>query len=290
MHILGEDGDAELRGRVNAALRDTAFVRRLDEIRLGKIEWKDGNYPFAAALPKYAVEFRENGYDPDAADWTSLLRRLSESPVRAYLLAALDDWALTETDAGARKRLFALTAEVTGQPWRTRLAEVWADGERLAKAYDAIPPGERSAGLIAGVGVRLQVLGQDGIRRLEDGLLRFPSDFWLHTSIGLHGGKERQMRLIGAYRAALAVRPGAAAVHVNLGALLRDGGDLVGAEACFREAIRLNKNAQGFINLGAMLYGRGDRAGAKACYREAIRLEPRNAGAFQHLAWIAHRV
>jgi Flp pilus assembly protein TadD len=284
--LLGPDGDPDLRGKVAAARRDTAFVVRLDRIRLDKIVAVDGKVDLASAPPKYAAAFRGYGLDVAAGDVADLARRLNASPVREYLLAALDDWALTEEDADGRRRVFAVTAAATGQGWRTQLADAWADPARLAAVYDAIPPAERSPAVIGAVGLRLDRRGAGGVRRLEDGLRQYPADFWLHAYLGM-GGLDQAERKVGANRAALALRPGTPAVLTNLGAALLAGGDVDGAAAALREAIRLDpKDAQAHTNLGYALAAQGDDDGAAAALREAIRLDPKHDGAHINLALV----
>lgn len=237
---------------------------------------------YRGASPKYAAAFWDNGFDFDTLSTDELVRLLNASPVRPYLLAALDDWAFT--GSADVKQLAAVTTEATGQRWRTRLPEVWNDGARLAKVYDAIPKGERSPGLIAGVGERLERLHQDGVRQVEDGLRQYPGDFWLHVLMGNLGDRSHAERKIGAYRAALALRPGAAAVHFSLGRAMHGRRDLDGAIAYYKEAIRLDpKYAHAHAILGNALGAKGDLDGAIACCREAIRLDPKFSFAHYNL-------
>src|SRR5262249_23713147 len=139
--------------------------------------------------------------------------------VREYILAALDDWATEETDDN-RQRIMAITAAATGQGWRTQLSAVWEDPAPLAQVYDTIPEQERTPAIIRAVAIRLNELGEDGIRRMEQGLRQYPADFWLHQTLGNLQSKDRADAAIGAYRAALALRPGASAVLYNLGTSL----------------------------------------------------------------------
>jgi Flp pilus assembly protein TadD len=68
---------------------------------------------------------------------------------------------------------------------------------------------------------------------------------------------------------------------------LRAKGDLDGAEAAYREAIRLDpKYARAHYQLGMALRARRDVDGAVAAYRQAIRLEPKFALPHNDLAWV----
>src|SRR5262249_24945172 len=141
-----------------------------------------------------------------------------------------------------RQRILAITAAATGQAWRSQLTAVWKDGIRLAELYDAIRENERTPEIIIAVARRLNQLGQDGIRRLESGLRQSPGDFWLHFDFGSLQSNERADTAIGAYRAALALRPDTPAALNDLGNRLRDKKDYDAAIAEFKRAIRLDRN------------------------------------------------
>ncbi len=72
--------------------------------------------------------------------------------------------------------------------------------------------------------------------------------------------------------------PEDALLHITLGLALAEKGDLDGAIAEYREAIRLDPEyALLHITLGLALEEKGDLDGAIAEYREAIRLDPEYA-------------
>ncbi|MBA4065820.1 MAG: hypothetical protein C0501_19295 [Isosphaera sp.] len=238
--LVGEDGDPGLRDRVAAARRDTALVARLDRIRLGRAVVADTRSDDTRVEARYAAAFREHGLDVLGGDPADLGRRVAASPVREYLLTALEDWRQFVPQGEVRRRMSAVAAGAAGPGWRDRLTDAWDDATRLAAAYDAVPPAERSPALTARVGDQLHRLGADGVRRLEDGLRQHPADFWLHFTLGSVGGRDQAERRVGACRAALALRPGTPAVLSNLGCALADKGDLDGALAALREAVRLD--------------------------------------------------
>src|SRR5262249_40634738 len=145
--------------------------------------------------------------------------------------------------ASGRKRIMAVTAQATGQTWRALLGDAWNDGPTLARLYDAVPGAQRTPAVIEIVGLRLDQLGQDGVSRVEEGPRHYPSDFWLHCHLGAVGGKGRLDAQIGAYRAALALRPRTPAVHNNLGIVHFAKKQYDAAMAEFKEAIHLDPNA-----------------------------------------------
>src|SRR5262249_53674769 len=92
---------------------------------------------------------------------------------------------------------------------------------------------------------------------------------------------------IACYRQALRLDPQFALAHTNLGAALKDKGDLNGAIACHRRALRLDPRfARAHINLGAALWAQGNRDVAIAYYRQALRLDPKDARTHNFLAWL----
>ena len=278
--LLGPDGDPALRERLAVAQRDTAFVARLDRARLDAVQFgRSSDVEGRQIAARFAAAFRDHGWEVMDGDIADLARRLAASPVRDHLLAALDGWAFHGHDRPDEfRRLFAVTAAATGHAWRRDLADAWAsaDSDRLAAVYDAIPPGQRSASIVAAVGLRLR--RTDGGRRLEDGLRQYPTDLWLHYMTALGWLDERPDRALGGLRAALAIRPDSPVLLNSVGITLGKTGDADGSAWCFREAIRLDPGYfEPHGNLGVLLEDRGDYAGAEDAYRAAVRCQPDNA-------------
>jgi tetratricopeptide (TPR) repeat protein len=273
---LGPDGDADLRDRLGQAQRDTAFIKRLDKIRLDKSVLVEGRLNFAGALAGYPKVFLENGFDVLDGDPGEVAAKLHASAVREHLVAAMDDWAMAES-RNNRRRIMAVTATATGQAWRSQFGNV-KDAIGLAALYDAIPQNERTPAIIIAVANTLNAFGQDGIPRMESGLRQYPGDFWLHMVFGSVVYNERPETAIGAFRAALAVRPHTAAGRINLGYLLRDKREHDAAIAECKEASRIDpKSALPHICLGDVLRDKKEYAAAIAEYNEAIRLDPKSA-------------
>jgi serine/threonine-protein kinase len=82
---------------------------------------------------------------------------------------------------------------------------------------------------------------------------------------------------IAGYREAIRLGPGFAVLHRNLGRALSAGGRSEEALAAFREALRLDpEDPETHHDLGASAFGRGDVDGAVRHLAEAVRLAPRN--------------
>ena len=235
--FLEADDDPDLQVRFDRAKRDEIFLKRFDAIRLNKAAIFDGKLAAGKASREYADAFREYGLDPDAP--AAFVETLKTANVQTILLSELDDWALTTPDANLQLRLMALTADATGEKWRRDLFRHWTDPQDLLAHYDSVPLPQRSAEFVIAVGMQLHNLGGNGTRILEQGLRQFPADFWLHLSLGVvYRAQQRHEAAIGAYRAALAVRP-AGVVWTNLAEVLKAKGDVSGAPAAQEEAVKL---------------------------------------------------
>lgn len=93
------------------------------------------------------------------------------------------------------------------------------------------------------------------------------------------------VRAAAAYRQAVAVRPGAAHLHVQLGHALKESGDVAGAEAAYHTALRLApKDADIPLQLGHLFNLKGDLEAACIWYEAAAQLAPQDADIAQHLA------
>jgi len=274
--LLGSEDDANLRERVMLANKNTAFIKQLDEIRLAKSVIVDGKLNKAGAPSKYRAAFEGNGFDVLNGDRAELAAKLNSSQVKEYLLAALDDWALTDGWPKTKETegIMALTVTVTGQSWRDRLTAALGNGARLAELYDAIPVNERTPAIIEMVGFHLHNHGQDGIRRIEEALPRYPGDFWLHFRLGLMGGPARVDARIGALRAARAIRPDIKVVLQALGDLHFVKKEYDAAMAAYKEAIDIDPmDAKAHCSLGNVFHAKKEYDAAVAEYNKAISLD-----------------
>lgn len=87
-----------------------------------------------------------------------------------------------------------------------------------------------------------------------------------------------------AYRAALALDPGQAALHGNLALALDEAGDAPGAETHYREALTLEpEQTQLWINYGVLLLELKRLDEAEAALRRALALSPQDASALSNL-------
>jgi predicted TPR repeat methyltransferase len=82
-------------------------------------------------------------------------------------------------------------------------------------------------------------------------------------------------KAIACYRSAFALKPDFAEAHNNLGTLLTDQGKLDEAVVQYQSALALKPNyAEAHLNLGTALQGLGHVADAEASYRRALEIDP----------------
>lgn len=90
-----------------------------------------------------------------------------------------------------------------------------------------------------------------------------------------------------AYRQALAIDPGLADAHLNLGRLLHEGGDPASAESHYRLALAADPgDALAAYNLGVALQDQRQPRAAADAYEQAISLDPTLADAHFNLSGI----
>jgi eukaryotic-like serine/threonine-protein kinase len=283
---LAEGGGEAERSRAERCRADLALLRELDAIDVFRWVWVENKPPdpkdvanrWQAALARYGVV-------PGATPVEEAVGRLAGSLVRDRLLATLEVWLVTQPSTAARDVLRAADPD----PYRDAVRDAVAarDRERvgeLAGRPDALAQPPRFA---AALGQHNAVPTGRSRVVLEAALRSRPGDLALLMTLGnsyptnQREGAEERLRW---YQAAVAAHPRNAAAHTNLGAALHDKGDLDGAAACCREALRLDPTFASAHNLlGNALRGKGDLDGAIARYREAIRLDPALAPAHNNL-------
>ena len=274
---LGEDGNDALRQKLTAAQKEVRFLAELDRIRLDRSTIVGVRFSHQEAYPRYVACFQKNGFDFISGGEDQLVEQLRDSPLRAELVTAIDDWNSIVKDPILSSRFWRITSQATGEEWRETTTEALKNREALEQLAGRLMQNGGSPSLFISVAFGLERLGGNGAPVLERGCQFHPGDFWVHFSLGNLfeiDARNEPTRAIAAFRSALAVRPEASAAHTNLGSLLRATKDLQGAEQALRRAVELDPDSiYALNNLGTVLQELRRYEEAEAAYRKAIELD-----------------
>jgi tetratricopeptide (TPR) repeat protein len=230
-------------------------------------------------------------------DWRRLqgLRRqmdLGREPVLTVVLLA-QACAATGDAAGAEQVLRqALATQPREVVLLKELAEVLErqGPSRLGEAigcYRALRALQPSAGVALGKALVKAGQGAEGeavLRDLARKQSRNPEMHYYLANALAERRKPAEAEAEAAYRKALALQPGWALAHSNLGSVLREQKRPAEAEAACRQALALRPDyALGHNNLGVALLDLKRPAEAEAACRRALALQPDYATAYNNL-------
>jgi len=143
----------------------------------------------------------------------------------------------------------------------------------------------RSGFLWKALGAALQVQGKEALDALRQASVLLPNDAQAHSNLGAALRDAGQLEAaLKSYRRALMLKPDLADIHNNLGIALLDLERLADAEASFRRALKIDpRHSQAHNNLGNALQAGGKLEDAVACYRQALELAPDYADAHRNM-------
>jgi tetratricopeptide (TPR) repeat protein len=271
----------QLETQVKQAEAEYQIAESLDRIRLETVTLVEGKTNTALAGPKYETLFLDKlKLDLRKGPLPPLVGQVKGSALRHVLVAALDHWAEVTTDQALLPRLLEVARLADPDPWRdqVRNENTWQDLGQLQQLAKDVQPQQQTPPVLILLAARLYGKGgrPDAAALLRTALVHHPADFWLNFHLGNLGDDPGERA--GCYRAALAIRPGSAAAHNNLGVALGAKKDLDGAIQEYKKAIELDpKSAATHDNLGIALYDKKDLAGAIQQYHKAIELDPKFA-------------
>jgi tetratricopeptide (TPR) repeat protein/serine/threonine protein kinase len=270
---------------------------RCEAIRLERAAVRDEDFDAALGDRLYSQTFGSIGLDPDAQRPDEAARRLPDGPIRAALVAALDDWSLARRavrvpdDPRRWARPLAVAAAADPDPWRRAVRAALTSTEtgriktlkqlQAEAPIDALDP----SGAIL---LQFVILDRNVWTVLREAQRLRPDDFWLAHALARHYQEMKPPDLpeaLAYYRAALALRPDSPGVVLNLGTALADAGRHDEAIAAYRRAIALKPDyAKAHNNLGKELMQQGKPEEGIAAYREAIRVQPDHVTAHVNLS------
>jgi tetratricopeptide (TPR) repeat protein len=270
---------------------DYDLALRLERIRLDRATLAVNKFDQRSPMAEYQKAFARFGVLGD--DPVVAAARLSSSPIREQLVAGLDTWAFCAFnvwDYGLAERLLTLARQAAADPaWgdRVRQVSVWENQEALEKLVAQAPTAGASPQLLEIVGERLRIFQSPlAISCLRRAQAKYPGDFWLNVDLAHALAPTKPAEAVGFYRAALAIRPGTAAVYNNLGSALCGQKELDEAIASYHKAIALDpKAAMAYINLGDALGKLGEFPKAIDATRKAIELDPDDPLAHHNLGY-----
>jgi eukaryotic-like serine/threonine-protein kinase len=282
-----EGGADDSAGRLDQCRADLAALRDLDAA--DQFRWTPvGNkFPTGPEMGKrYRAALGRFGADPAAIPADESARRVCGSAIRGRLVAALD-WLLWYEQA---EGTLAVLRAADPDQYRNsvRDAALARDRAKLADLAGRPEAADQPAEFVALLGdARWRPPSQCRVL-LESALHRQPGNLMLlmaagHTyPVNQREGADERVRW---FQAAAGVAVANPAAHNLLGIALSDRGDVDGAIAEYKEAIRLQPGyGPAHHNLGSALSKNGDRAGAVAAYKEAVRYDPTYAPAHYGLA------
>jgi Flp pilus assembly protein TadD len=120
--------------------------------------------------------------------------------------------------------------------WRGRVRDpaIWKDEATLFKVFETAPFPEQSVALLLAIELHTDAPGKPRVAFLKRLHERHPRDFWINLRLGMLllevGGPAEA---VGYYKTALAIRPGMALAHNNLGSALtrtNRSGEAIGSD------------------------------------------------------------
>lgn len=259
---LGDGGFEDLRKRIDQALSDLKLVEQLDRIGIKRamaLSEPDSNWtPNIKASQEYAAVFAESGIARPGEAVTNTVKQIGSSDIREPLIAALDDWAVCETDKSRRRWILevARLADSEAHAWEHQLRDpaTWQEHEQLTVLADHALAEKLLVQQLRAIGDRLETAGLDATafrRRVEE---QHVDSFLANLALADDLRTTDPAEAIRYYQAALAIRPQSATAHNNLAVALAKLGRVDEAILQFEQAIRFDdESAASEFNLACEL-------------------------------------
>jgi serine/threonine-protein kinase len=233
---------------------DLELLVQLERIRMGITALNDDHIDTDLGDRLYAEAFRAFGVDVDALPPKEVVERIRRTTVAVELVEVLDDWAIRRqirkhrADTSWQHLLqVARSADANREPSRVRDIVEHGDRQALLDMAAVVDISRLHPATLAMLGASLRKVGADeqALMLLRKAQRSHAHDFWINHDLAMLLQFSRPPQYEEAVRfftAAVALRPQSPGAHLNLGNSLWKKGDLDGAIAEFREAIRLERD------------------------------------------------
>jgi tetratricopeptide (TPR) repeat protein len=276
---LGEASFPDLRGRVADVQHDLELVTKLGDIRLKRAMVAGTVLDFKGADRDYREAFVTSGLDFQQMAPDVVAERIANSPIRAPLVAALDDWSMCNSQPDPRRRILEVARLADPDPqWRDRVRDdsIWTDAAALTRLAESANLSQQSVSVLVMLSARLSVAGGDARsfgRRIQR---EFPGDFWANYRLASELDKRHDPEAITYYMAALAIRPDTLAIYLILSPLCAFHGRDSEAIEYGQRAVRLEPHAViAHISLAGIYLRRDDHvAEVIAECQAALEIDP----------------
>jgi eukaryotic-like serine/threonine-protein kinase len=273
-----------LKDQIGAVLTDLELVQNLDRIRLNRVAIVDGRFDIAANRARsdrdYQDAFAAAGLGTFQDAPAPVAAGVAASPIRAPLIAALDDWSVCTSDESRRQWILEVARRADPDPggWRDRARVPGLSKQSLTQLAETAVVRDQSVQLLVALAQRMQVAGADPTEFLKRVQQQYPGDFWACFTLADALNGVNFDECIRFYQAALAIRPETALAHHNVGCALAMAGRTKDTISHFRETIRLEprfSRAVGHLAISLSLTGHG--AEALELAKQAVSMDARSA-------------
>src|SRR5262249_17906976 len=207
---LGDAALPDLRERVAHADRYLGLVATLEDIRIGRGTIGAAGYGTTGTNQKYREVFSAYGFDLDMLPAPVVAKRIADTPIRASLIAALDDWSTCTDQRAAVRQILEVARLADPDPdWGDRLRDLttWPALAALKRLAETARIPEHSVSVLHLLSTRITAAGGDARaldRRIQQ---EYPGDFWANYWLGLELDKHHDPDAITYYTAAISIRP-----------------------------------------------------------------------------------
>jgi tetratricopeptide (TPR) repeat protein len=302
-----------LQAEVSQDEKDRRMVARLEEIRLNQGKEQGGLLVTVSGgtAPAYEAAFRDYGIPltdfmkralqgrfgnpPARREVEEAARQIAASPIRDWLVAALDDCASNQWYL--MQQLLPIARRVEeNDPWRRQYFDARIHGDREAIARLANQPEalKQPPAHLVEVAQNIESPHNQNspptkARLLREAQRQHPADLWINRMLAECAWSDQGTpdECIGFLRVALAARPDSLALHLQLAGALRGTGRQDEAIAVCRQAVRLKPdNANAYIALARMylpmrpwVKAHSNLDDAIVACRKALQIDPKDTRA-----------